>query len=147
MRKVGDRIRHALSFEILGLLIATPLGALLFHMPVHEMGVVALVGATIATTWNFIYNYVFDVILQRFTGTTLKSGVVRIFHAVLFEAGLLLMLLPFVMWYLGVTFWQALVMDISFAVFYMVYAFVFNWAYDRIFPLPEWQTASSSQRL
>ncbi|MBD9525856.1 PACE efflux transporter [Paracoccus sp. PAR01] len=147
MRKVGDRIRHALSFEILGLLIATPLGALLFHMPVHEMGVVALVGATIATTWNIIYNYVFDVILQRFTGTTLKSGVVRIFHAVLFEAGLLLMLLPFVMWYLGVTFWQALVMDISFAVFYMVYAFVFNWAYDRIFPLPEWQTASSSQRL
>jgi hypothetical protein len=32
-------------------------------------------------------------------------------------------------------------MDVSFAVFYVVYAFVFNWAYDRIFPLPEWQAA------
>ena len=30
-------------------------------------------------------------------------------------------------------------MDVSFAAFYVVYAFVFNWAYDRLFPLPEWQ--------
>lgn len=30
-------------------------------------------------------------------------------------------------------------MDLSFALFYVVYAYVFNWAYDRIFPLPEWK--------
>jgi uncharacterized membrane protein len=28
-------------------------------------------------------------------------------------------------------------MDIGFAAFYMVYAFVFNLAYDRVFPLPQ----------
>ncbi|MFN6986918.1 MAG: chlorhexidine efflux transporter, partial [Rhizobium oryzihabitans] len=27
-----------------------------------------------------------------------------------------------------------------FALFYVVYAFVFNWSYDRLFPLPEWQS-------
>lgn len=27
-------------------------------------------------------------------------------------------------------------MDVSFALFYLVYAFVFNWAYDWIFPIP-----------
>jgi uncharacterized membrane protein len=32
------------------------------------------------------------------------------------------------------------VMDISFALFYVVYAFVFNWSYDRVFPLPEWKS-------
>ena len=32
-------------------------------------------------------------------------------------------------------------MDIGFALFYMGYAFVFNWAYDRVFPIP----APSSQ--
>ena len=26
-------------------------------------------------------------------------------------------------------------MDVAFAAFYMVYAFTFNWAYDRVFPL------------
>lgn len=31
-------------------------------------------------------------------------------------------------------------MDLSFALFYMVYAYVFNRAYNSIFPLPEWNT-------
>lgn len=141
MRSVSDRIRHAISFEIIGLLLVTPLGALAFHMPIHDIGVVSLVSATIATAWNFAYNYMFDVALQRMTGTTEKSGLVRVYHAVLFELGLLAVLMPFIAWYLGVSLWQAFVMDLSFALFYMVYAFVFNWAYDRIFPLPEWKAS------
>lgn len=48
--------------------------------------------------------------------------------------------MPFIAVYLGISLWQALMMDISFAAFYMAYAFVFNWAYDRLFPLAEWQT-------
>ena len=139
MRSVSDRIRHALSFEILGLALITPLGALAFHMPVHDIGVVGLVGATIATVWNFVYNLLFDMALQRRSGTTQKTGLMRVGHAVLFEVGLLAVLLPFIAWYLGVSLWQAIVMDLSFALFYLVYAFAFNWAYDRIFPLPEWQ--------
>ncbi|GGB08288.1 membrane protein [Brucella endophytica] len=145
MRSVGDRIRHALSFEIIGLLLVTPLGALAFHMPMHDMGVVSLVSATIATAWNFIYNYLFDVVLQRTSGTTEKSGLTRVWHAVLFEAGLLVVLMPFIAWYLGVSLWQAFVMDVSFALFYMGYAFVFNWAYDRLFPLPEWTVQAMVQ--
>jgi uncharacterized membrane protein len=37
-------------------------------------------------------------------------------------------------------------MDVSFALFYVVYAFVFNWAYDRIFPLPDWQLGGQAQQ-
>ena len=59
----------------------------------------------------------------------------RVFHAILFEAGLLAVLMPFIAFYLGITLWQALMMDISFAAFYMAYAFVFNIAYDRLFPI------------
>jgi len=143
MRSVPDRIRHAVSFEILGLLAVTPLGALVFNMPIHDIGVVSLVSATIATGWNFAYNYMFDWVLQRTAGTTAKSGLMRVYHAVLFEMGLLTVLMPFIAWYLGVSLWQALVMDVSFSLFYMLYAFVFNWAYDHIFPLPEWKIQSS----
>lgn len=142
MRSISDRIRHAVSFEIVGLLIVTPLGALAFRMPMHDIGVVSLASATIATAWNFVYNLLFDVALQRLSGTTMKSGRARVCHAILFEIGLLAVLMPFIAWYLGVSLWQAFVMDLSFAAFYVVYAFVFNWAYDRIFPLAEWETAS-----
>ncbi len=140
MRSVSDRIRHAISFEIIGLLLVTPLGALAFHMPLHDIGIVGLVSATIATVWNFLYNYIFDLVRQRLSGTTEKTPLVRVYHAVLFEVGLLAALMPFIAWYLGVSLWQAFVMDVSFALFYMLYAYVFNWAYDRLFPLPEWKS-------
>ncbi|OWV96487.1 PACE efflux transporter [Rhizobium sp. R693] len=142
MRKTADRIRHAISFEIIGLALVTPLGALAFGMPMADIGVVGVAGATLATVWNYIYNLGFDHLIKRLTGGTQKSVAMRLLHAVMFETGLLLALLPMIAWYLGISVVQALMMDLSFALFYVVYAFVFNWAYDRVFPLPDWQPAA-----
>ena len=139
MRKTADRIRHAISFELVGLALVTPLGALAFGMPMADIGVIGVAGATLATLWNYIYNLGFDHLMQRLTGGTRKSVAIRVLHAVMFEVGLLLALLPMIAWYLDISVVQALMMDVSFALFYMVYAFVFNWAYDRAFPLPDWQ--------
>lgn len=144
MRSPLDRLRHALSFEIIALLLFVPLGALAFHVPMQDIGVVGVVSATLATLWNMVYNYAFDLALRRLTGTTRKTGRARLLHAVLFELGLLVVLMPFIAWYLGVSLWRALVMDMSFALFYMLYALVFNWAYDRLFPLPEWAAPHAS---
>ena len=137
MRTTSDRIRHAISFEVVGLLLITPLGALAFDKPIEDIGVVAFVSATIATGWNYLYNLLFDHALLRLRGSVLKTLPVRAVHAVLFEAGLLLVLLPFIAWYLGVTLVEAFLMDVSFAIFYLGYAFVFNWVYDVIFPVPD----------
>lgn len=139
MRSVRDRIRHAISFEIIGLLLVTPLGAQAFNKPIEDIGVIAIVGATLATLWNYVYNLSFDVLMTRWRGTTEKTIPLRVLHTVLFEVGLLVVLLPFIAAYLGISIWAAFVMDAAFALFYMVYAFVFNWGYDRVFPLPEWR--------
>lgn len=139
MRSTRDRIRHAISFEVIGLALVTPLGAIAFGMPATDIGVVGIGSATIATGWNYLYNLGFDHLMQRFTGSTQKNTAIRVAHAVLFELGLLVALLPLIAWYLDVSLIHALMMDVSFAIFYVVYAFVFNWTYDRIFPLPEWQ--------
>ena len=137
MRKTPDRIRHAISFELIGQLLVTPLGALAFGMPLAEIGVVTVFSATIATLWNYLYNLLFDHALLRLTGRLAKTVWTRVLHAVLFEAGLLAILMPFIAWYLEVSLMQAFLLDLSFAVFYLVYAFVFNWVYDWIFPIPE----------
>ena len=141
MRKAADRIRHAVSFEIIGLLLAVPLGAWAFDKPLADIGVIGVVGATIATFWNYVYNVMFDHAMQKLRGNTRKTAWIRVLHAFLFEAGLLGMLLPLFAWYLGISLWDAFVMDISFSVFYLCYAFVFNWIYDWLFPLPEWKQA------
>ena len=134
MRTTSDRIRQAISFELIGLVIVTPLFAWLFRHPLEEMGGLAVMGATAATAWNYIFNLGFDHVLQRRHGITHKSLPTRVIHAVLFEATLLVILLPLFAWWLGITVIAALLMDLSFALFYMVYAFVFTWCYDTIFP-------------
>ena len=136
MRRTADRIRHALSFELIALAMITPLGAMVFDTPMKEMGVVTVVSATIATLWNYLYNLMFDHAMLRLRGSVIKTPAIRVLHAVLFEAGLLLVLIPFIALYLGVSLWRAFVMDVAFAGFYLVYAFAFNWAYDVIFPIP-----------
>jgi uncharacterized membrane protein len=139
MRTARDRICHAISFGIIGLALITPLGAWVFHMPMHDIGLLGIVGATIATLWNYVYNLGFDHTMRRMRGSTRKTTPIRVLHAIMFEVGLLFVLLPLFAWYLGVSLWLAFLMDVSFALFYMGYAFVFNWMYDRLFPLPEWQ--------
>lgn len=136
MRTTKDRLRHALSFEIIALFLVIPIGAWAFGRSLDDIGIVAVVSATIATGWNYLYNLMFDHAQLKIAGHVGKSITVRIFHAVLFEGGLLVILLPFIAWYLSMSLIQAFLMDVSFALFYLFYAFAFNWAYDLVFPIP-----------
>ncbi|MGU3360364.1 PACE efflux transporter [Methylobacterium sp. M6A4_1b] len=138
MRSTRDRIRHALLFEMFGLALIIPLGTVLFGLHASAMGVIGVGSALIAMAWNYVYNLGFDRAMQRLTGHTRKSLPLRAAHAVLFEAGLLVILLPPIAWYLGIGLVEAFFMDLAIAAFYVAYAFVFNLAYDRAFPLPNW---------
>ncbi|KRE07304.1 hypothetical protein ASE61_23315 [Bosea sp. Root670] len=136
MRSFPDRVRHTVLFEVLGLALVIPGGAMLFNLPATHMGVIGVGSATVATLWNFVYNLGFDHAMLRFIGHTRKSLALRVLHALLFEGGLLVLLLPPMAWYLGMGLWQTFVMDLAIVVFYVVYAFLFNLAYDRVFPIP-----------
>lgn len=136
MRTTADRIRHAVSFELIALFVVTPLIAWAFDTPMWDIGIVVVVSATIATAWNYLYNVIFDHAMLRLRGDVRKTVPIRIVHAVLFEGGLLIVLLPFIAWSLGISLKTAFLMDVSFAAFYLIYAYLFNWAYDVIFPLP-----------
>ena len=144
MRSTRDRIRHAILFEIIGLALILPLGTVLFGLHPSDMGVIGLGSAFVATAWNYVYNLGFDHAMQRYAGHTRKSLLLRVAHAVLFEAGLLVILLPPIAWYLGISFVQAFVMDLAIAAFYVAYAFGFNLAYDRVFPLQSWGAAAAA---
>ena len=138
MRTTRDRIRHAILFEVIGLALIIPLGSTLFGLHASDMGVIGVGSALVAMVWNYVYNLGFDRALQRLTGHTRKGLLLRVGHAVLFEAGLLVILLPPIAWYLGISLVEALVMDLAIAGFYVAYAFLFNLAYDRAFPLRSW---------
>jgi uncharacterized membrane protein len=89
----------------------------------------------IAVLWNLAYNWMFE----RWESTLSVKGRSlgrRVLHAIGFEGGLLLFLLPLIAWWLGISLWQALLADFSLLVFFLCYTFVFNWCFDRLFGLP-----------
>ena len=137
MRTRKDRIRHALGFEVIGLLIFAPLASLVFGFELQLMGVMALIGSIVATIWNYFYNVLFDRAMFKLRGTVQKTVSIRVLHAVLFEGGLLLLFLPAIAWYLNISLWDAFKMDITMATFYLIYAFIYNWIYDKVFPIPK----------
>ncbi|MGJ8526277.1 hypothetical protein LMG33818_002026 [Halomonadaceae bacterium LMG 33818] len=137
MRTMADRLRHAILFEIFGLVLVVLFGPLLFGISVEHMGVVAIISIIVAAGWNYIYNLVFDMMLKHYQHSVHKKLWQRIIHAVLFELGLLVILQPLIAYYLGQSMFGTLWLTFSLAVFYMVYGFVYNLIYDRVFPVVE----------
>lgn len=135
MRTTRDRVRHTVLFEVIALMLVAPLGGLVFGVDMAHFGMVAVVSTTVAMGWNYVYNLGFDHALVALGKPLNKTVLGRVVHAVLFECGLLVLLVPFIAWYLAVPLWEALVMDLGLAGFYLVFTLVFNWAYDRAFPL------------
>ncbi|QYJ71335.1 PACE efflux transporter [Shewanella sp. FJAT-51649] len=136
MRTRNDRLRHAIGFEFIGLLIVTPLASWIAGVELNHMGLLALFLSLLATVWNYVYNIGFDHFLIKNQGYSHKSLNQRVVHTFGFEAGLLLVALPVMSWWLNISLLEALLLDLGFVAFYIVYAFVYNWVYDKIFPIP-----------
>lgn len=135
MRTTPDRIRQAVSFELIGLAIVISFGTLVLGYSALDFGLLGAVGATIATVWNYVYNLLFDHALLKLTGTPRKSIKLRVVHALGFEFGLTIVFLPITMYLLEASLLEALMIDLGFTAFYLVYAFAFTWAYESLFPI------------
>ena len=137
MRNTLDRIRHAVGFEVLGLAIGIPLAVWLLEHDPMALGALGVGISVLATVWNMVFNWSWDRVQQRRRGHTHKTPTERVFHALVFELGLLIMTLPVIAYVLNVSLWQAFIMDVGVVVYYVVFAYVYNWLYDVVFPIPK----------
>jgi uncharacterized membrane protein len=128
------RLIHMLGFEIFGILIFTPFAMLVLNESIFHIGVIAILISLMAMAWNFIYNYIFDLVESSLDGhrSTRKISM-RLLHALLFEVGLLIVTVPFVAYWLEMNLVAALLVDIGFVVFYLVYALFYNYIFDKIY--------------
>ena len=85
--------------------------------------------------WNLVFNTLFER-WERAQPVRGRSTARRVAHSIGFEGGLVLWLVPFFAWWLQVSLWQALLMDVGLLMFFLVYTFVFTWVFDRLFGLP-----------
>ena len=129
-RSPSERLFHALLFEILAIGISAPLAAWITGESMFDMGVLTAVIALMAVLWNMLYNWIFDRLQARLGFE--RGYRMRVAHTFGFEFGLILIAIPFVAWWLEVSVWHALALDIGFVLFYLPYGFLFNLGYDKI---------------
>ncbi|GAD20574.1 PACE efflux transporter [Acidovorax sp. MR-S7] len=130
--------KRRVVFVALYELIAIAVSSLLF-MAIGQgagaSGAMAVAASVIAIVWNVSFNTLFEKweARQRVKG---RSVLRRVVHAVGFEGGLALVLIPLMAWWFGVGLWEATLMEAGLLLFFLVYTYVFNWSFDRVFGLP-----------
>ncbi|USD36598.1 PACE efflux transporter [Ferrimonas sp. SCSIO 43195] len=124
-----ERIFHSLMFELIALVIVINLGSLVTGAG-HSMTWAAIAMSLLAMAWNYVYNLMFDRCFGSNRET--RTPMIRLGHGLGFEVGFMAVSLPMLMWILQMGFWQVLMLDIGFVLFFLVYAIAFNWIYDTL---------------
>lgn len=135
MQGIKRRVVFIALYEAIAIAMVTLGLALFSDQSVGSAGMLSVIVSAIAIGWNLAYNAMFEAWEARQV-TRGRSVLKRVVHAVGFEAGLVVMLVPFFAWWLAVSLWQALALELGFITFFLVYSFAFSWAFDRVFGLP-----------
>lgn len=129
-KSIKERALHALLFELIGVLLFAPLLAWAMGHSLGKMGAMTVMISTVAMLWNMLFNTMFDS-LRRKLDFRLSLGA-RLLHALGFEAGLIVVIVPLAAWWLSISLLQAFVLDIGLLLLFLPYTLMFNWAYDKL---------------
>ncbi len=131
------RMIQAIYFELGALVLLVAILFPLFNYNLLELGVMGAVFSLLTMVILYFYNLLFDQILLHQTGSMRKSTKARVVHALLFEASLLVLFLPLIMWWLDIDVLDALKIEVVAATFMVIYTFIFHWLVERYLFRPE----------
>ncbi|EOY8404138.1 PACE efflux transporter [Enterobacter asburiae] len=129
-KSVKERVFHAVIFEVTANVIIALSLAWLMNVSVLQSGSLSVISALTATVWNFIFNQLFDSLQKKYQFQ--RTFLVRAIHAVGFETGLIISLIPVAMVMLNLTVAEAFFVEIGLVLFFLPYTMLFNWLYDYL---------------
>jgi uncharacterized membrane protein len=135
MQGIKRKVVYVTLYELIAIAVSSVLIAFAAGHSMGHAGVAAVAASAIAVVWNLVFNTLFERWESRQVerGRSIKR---RVLHAIGFEGGLLVALVPLFAWWLNVSLWEAFVLDLGLLLFFLVYTFVFNWSFDQVFGLP-----------
>jgi uncharacterized membrane protein len=129
------KITYVTTYEAFAFVFGT-LGFFGFsESSLERAGSLAFFGSVFAVSWNFTYNALFE----RWESKRLTRGrgfARRVLHAMGFEAGFLLVLMPAAAWWLEISYLHSFALNLGLNFFFLFYTFAFTWCFDRVFGLP-----------
>ncbi len=135
MQGIQRKVVYVSLYEGFAILFASVGLAVLSGASAGKSTALAAASSVVAIVWNLAFNTLFEAWESR-QARRGRSLARRVAHAIGFEGGLAAILVPLFAWWLGVGLWEAFLFDAALLLFFLVYTFVFNWGFDRVFGLP-----------
>ncbi|WP_268800566.1 multidrug/biocide efflux PACE transporter [Pseudomonas huanghezhanensis] len=129
-KSLKERALHALLFEMIGVLLFAPGLAWVLGQSLGKMGAMTVMISTVAMLWNMLFNAGFDRLRRRMGFAMSLSA--RALHALAFEGGLIVAVVPLAAWWLSISLMKAFWLDIGLLLLFLPYTMIFNLAYDKI---------------
>jgi uncharacterized membrane protein len=115
--------------------MVAPILTFAFEAKVSSTLPLAILMATIALVWNYIFNSLFER-WEKSQITKGRSWRRRLSHGSGFEGGLVIVLVPLTAYWLDISLLKTLIAELGLLTTFFIYAIIFTWAFDKIFGLP-----------
>lgn len=135
MQGIKRKVVYVTLYEVIAIACSSVALAALADRGLGQASAAAVAASVIAVVWNLVFNTLFERWESR-QATRGRSVGRRVAHAIGFEGGLIFTLVPLFAWWLDISLWQAFVLDLGLIVFFLIYTFTFNLAFDKVFGLP-----------
>lgn len=135
MQGVKRRVVYVGLYELVAIMLSAILLNLISNADATNSLGIAIAASAVAILWNLAFNVGFERWEKRRENQGRSLGI-RVLHAVGFEGGLVIFLVPIIAWWLDISLFQALLMDLGLLTFFLFYTFFFNWVFDAVFGLP-----------
>lgn len=137
VRSLKERILQTLSFEGIGIIIVSPLYALVTKASMaHGVAIIAMLSVVIMI-WSPIFNTFFDLIERRCTCRLAckRPHALRLIHAVLHEGTAVAITCPLLIVVGGHSLGSALALNVGLTLTYTAYTYLFHIVFDRLRPV------------
>ncbi|KAM9864050.1 PACE efflux transporter [Leucobacter sp. BZR 635] len=132
MSAILRRFIYVVTYEVTAILFIS-LALMALGYGGQGSTLVAVVSSTVALIWNFVWTSLFEAWEKRQVSHT-RTVPRRIAHAIGFEGGLIVFLIPLLAWILRISLLDALILEVGILVFFLVYTFAFAWLFDIVLP-------------
>ena len=146
MSPTTRRVLQALLYEAIAIAVVGPVLSLAFDKSSASTFGLAVVLSTLALTWNYVFNWIFERWESR-QSLRGRSFARRLAHGAGFEGGLVIILLPVMSMWLDISLTTAFLANLGLLVFFFFYAIAFTWCFDRVFGLPASARSSDDDRV
>lgn len=129
------RVAYAVSFEAIGVVASTIFLFMIGKEASHALGF-AVVSTIVALIWNMAYNFAFEK-FEKKIHVTHRPMWMRGLHILGFQIGMTAAMVPVAMTIFSVGVFDALIIQSSMIIFFVIYGALFTYVFDKVIGLPQ----------